>query len=148
MTKFRFGGDENFGRWKFQPTKIIAGKVFTDKVNSIEPESIEFTKEEEKDNKLAVLDLELNVNRKKKKIEFNVHYKETNTNITIKKKSNHKESIQKEIIKGYADRARALCDPGYMEGEINNVINMFEANGFSREEIKYAMKEKEIQGWF
>ena len=44
-----------------------------DHLNSIEPEHITFTKEEEKDNKLASLDLELNVNRKKKKIEFNVY---------------------------------------------------------------------------
>ena len=41
-------------------------------LNDQEPE-IKFTKEEEEDNKIAVLDLELNVNRKKKKIEFGVH---------------------------------------------------------------------------
>ena len=46
-----------------------------DHLNSIEPDSIKFTKEEEEDNKLPVLDLELNVNRKTKKVEFNVHYK-------------------------------------------------------------------------
>ena len=68
----------------------------------------------EEDNKLAVLDLELNVNRKRKKIEFNVHYKKTNTNITIEKQSNHRESTKKGIIKGYVDRAKALCDPQYL----------------------------------
>ena len=39
-----------------------------DHLNSIEPEHITFTKEEEKDNKLASSDLGLNINRKKKKI--------------------------------------------------------------------------------
>ena len=60
---------------------------------------IRFTKEEEIDNKLPSLDLEMNVNRKKKKVEFNVYYKKTNTNITIKKRSNHKESVKKAVIK-------------------------------------------------
>ena len=44
-------------------------------LNNIEPEHIKFTKEEEDNGELAVLDLELNVDRKQKKIQFNVHYK-------------------------------------------------------------------------
>ena len=55
-------------------------------INSIEPDVIKFTKEEEENGKIAVLDLELNINRRQKKIEFNVYYKKTNTNITIKKR--------------------------------------------------------------
>ena len=42
-------------------------------LNSIDPEHIHFTMEEEENNKLPSLDLELNVNRKRKKVEFNVH---------------------------------------------------------------------------
>ena len=67
--------------------------------------------EEEKNNKLAVMDLGLNVNRKKKRIEFNVHYKKTNTNIMIKKKSNHTDKTKRGVIKGYVERAKAYCDP-------------------------------------
>ena len=113
-----------------------------DHLNSIEPEHITFTKEEEKDNKLASLDLELNVNRKKKKIEFNVHYKATNTNITIKKKSNHTDRTKRGIIKGYSDRARALCDPEYLEEELNNIKEVFKENGYTEHEIEDAMKER------
>ena len=113
-----------------------------DHLNSIEPEHIIFTKEEEKDNKLASLDLGLNINRKKKKIEFNVHYKETNTNITIKKKSNHTDSTKRGIIKGYSDRARALCDPEYLEDELNNIKEVFKENGYTEDEIEDAMKER------
>ena len=98
-------------------------------LNSIEPGVIRFTKEEEVDNKLPSLDLEMNVNRKKKKVEFNVYYKKTNTNITIKKRSNHKESVKKAVIKGAADRARALCDPEYLQSELNNIIEVFKDNG-------------------
>ena len=69
-------------------------------LNNIEPEVIRFTKEEEENGKLPSLDLGLIVNREEKKINFNVHYKKTNTNITIKKQSNHRESIKKGVIKG------------------------------------------------
>ena len=113
-----------------------------DHLNNIEPNVIKFTKEEEENNKLAVLDLELNVNRKTKKIEFKVHYKKTNTNITIKKKSNHKENIKTAVIKGYGDRARALCDKQYLKEELKNVEQVFVENGYTKKEVRKAMKEK------
>jgi hypothetical protein len=87
--------------------------------------------------------MELNVNRKKKKIEFNVHYKKTNTNITIKKRSNHRESIKRGVIKGYSDRARMICDEQYLEEELRNVEEIFIENGYTRKEVREAMKEKE-----
>ena len=111
-------------------------------LNSIEPDSIRFTKEEEKDGRLAVLDLELIVNRKEKKIEFDVHYKATNTNITIKKRSNHRESTKRGVIKGYADRARALCDSKYLEEELKNIRDVFKDNGYPEEEVTSAMAER------
>ena len=111
-------------------------------LNSIEPGIIVFTKEEEENNQLAVLDLELNVNRKTKKIEFNVHYKKTNTNITIKKKSNHKESIKRGVIRGFGDRARALCDQRYLKEELKNVEEIFIENGYERREVRKALRKK------
>ena len=87
--------------------------------------------------------MELIVNRKKKQIEFNVHYKKTNTNITIKKKSNHRESTKRGVIKGYADRVRAYCDYAYLKSEMENIMDVFEDNGYSRKEIKDAMKGKQ-----
>ena len=98
--------------------------------------------EKEEYNKLASLDLGMNVNRKTKKVEFNVHYKKTNTNITLKKRSNHRESTKRGVIKGYADRARAYCDPPYLEEELNNIVDIFEDNGYNRREIKEAMQER------
>ena len=94
---------------------------------------------------MAVLDLELNINRRQKRIEFNVHYKKTNTNITIKKKSNHRESIKKGVIKGYADRARALCDEAYVDAEMRNIQEVFEDNGYGKEEILNAMTETHLE---
>ena len=52
--------------------------------------------EKEEENKLAALDLQMNVNRKRKKVEFNVHYKKTNTNIT-KTPKQHKERSDQRI---------------------------------------------------
>ena len=84
----------------------------------------------------------MNVNRKRKKIEFNVHYKATNTNITIKQKSNHTDRVKRGIIKGYSDRARALCDPEYQEEELCNIKEVFKENGYTENEIENAMKER------
>jgi hypothetical protein len=124
--------------------KEKAGQIL-DHLNSIEPDIIKFTKEEEENNQLAVLDLEHNVNRKTKKIEFNVHYKKTNTNITIKKKSNHKESTKQGIIKGYGDRARALCDPQYLQAELTNIEEVFVENGFTKKEVQRALQPREAR---
>ena len=47
---------------KDKATKIL------DHINGIEPDWIKFTKEEEENDKLSVLDLELNVNREKERV--------------------------------------------------------------------------------
>ena len=105
-------------------------------LNGIEPGIIVFTKEEEKDGKLSALDLGMNVNRIQKKVEFNVHYKKTNTNITIKKRSNHRESTKRGVIKGYADRARSLCDEAYLEAELKNIQDIIGKNALGRKKHK------------
>ena len=130
--------DDSVLKCKTDRTDVILAHL-----NSIEPEHITFNKEEEVEGKLTVLDLKLSINRKTKKIEFSVHYKKTHTNVTIKKKSNHKESIKKAIIKGFADTARALCDEQHLESEMNNIAEVFRENGYEEKEIKEAMKEKE-----
>ena len=111
-------------------------------LNSIEPDVIKFTLEEEKDNKIGILDLELIVNRKNKKIEFNVHYKPTATNITIKKRSNHPESTKQGIIKSFTDRANALCDPIYLPDEIKNIKEIFVENGYTEEEVNTTIRKR------
>ena len=123
-------------------------KEILDHLNSIEPDHIKFTMEEEEDNRLPVLDLALMVNRKTKKIEFTVHYKKTHTNITIKKNSNHRDSTKSGVIKGYVERARALCDKQYLEKELENIRQVFEENGYSKKEVREAMhatKKKTVE---
>jgi hypothetical protein len=114
-----------------------------DHLNSIDKWIIEFTKEEQENDVIPVLDLKQKVNRRTKQIECMVHYKKTHTNINVNGRSNHPSSMKKGIVKGFADRARALCDPGCVEGELKNVQDVFVANGHDRETVKRYMKSKE-----
>ena len=79
---------------------------------------------------LPVLDLKQTVDRKTKRIMCSVHYKKTHTNINVKKRSNHPESMKRAIIKGFADRARALCDEKHLAEELHNIEDVFVANGY------------------
>ena len=71
-------------------------QVIVDHINNTEPKHIKFIMGEEENNKLAVLDLELNISRKRKKMEFSVQYKKRNNSFAIKKQFNDRESIKKE----------------------------------------------------
>ena len=61
----------------------------------------------------------------------------------MKKQSNHQEATKKGVIKGYADRARTLCDPQYLQDEMQNIEEVFMDNGYSRKEVRRAMKVRE-----
>ena len=50
-------------------------------LNAIEENVVVFTKEEQEEESLPVLDLKQNVNRETGEIECTVHYKKTHTNI-------------------------------------------------------------------
>ena len=56
---------------------------------------------------------------------------------------NHQENTKKGVIKGYGDRARALCDPQYLQSELQNIEDVFVENGYSRKEVQNAMKERQ-----
>ena len=94
---------------------------------------IEFTKEDQECVTLPVLDLKQKINRKTKKRESSVQYKKTHTNINVKERSNHPESMKTAIIKRFADRARALCDNDYLGKELCSIEDVFVANGYPRE---------------
>ena len=58
----------------------------------------------------------------------------------IKKRSNHRERIKRGVIKGYSDRARMICEEQYLEEELRNVEEIFLENGYTRKEVRKAMK--------
>ena len=86
------------------------------------------------------MDLKQRVDRKTKQVEYMVHYKKTHTNINVKEKSNHPPYMKKGIIKGFADRARALCDDPDLGDKLKNIENVFAANGYEREKVRKYME--------
>ena len=112
-------------------------------INKIEEGTIEFTYEKEENGTLPVLDMEQVINKKDEKLDFKVHYKKTHTNINIKKKSNHPEYVKAAVIKGFAERARRICSEEYLNDELENIKNVFVANGYTRDEVSRYMEVKE-----
>ena len=128
-------------------TKCKEGEAqeILDHLNIIEPGVIVFTKEDQEGDVLPVLDLKQTVDRKTKKIECSVYYKKTHTNINVKERSNHPESMKRAIVKGFTDRARALCDEKHLAEELNNIEDVFVANGYPRETVRRFMEQRHQQ---
>ena len=106
-----------------------------------------FTKEDQEDDVLPVLDLKQKVNRETKQVECTVRYKKTHANINIKEKSTHPPCVKRSVIKGFANRAWALCDDKHVDCELKNVEDVFVANGFDRKKVQENMKGRlGIQG--
>ena len=113
---------------------------------TIEPGVIVRTKEDQEGDVLPVLDIKLLiVDRKTKRIMYSVHYKKTPSNIKVKKRSNHSESVKQAITKGSADRARALCDEKHLAEELHNIEDVFVANGHPRETMRSFMEQRPQQ---
>ena len=53
--------------------------------------------------------------------------------------------MKNAIIKGFAYRARALCDPENLETELNNIEEVFIANGYKLEEITKSTRKKSLR---
>ena len=130
--------DDSETKCKKEDTETIINYL-----NSIDSDNIKFTKEEPVEDTIAVLDLKQIINRHTKRLEFTVNYKSTHTNINVKERSNHPESMKQAIIKGFTERAKALCDDEYLEEELKNIEDVFVANDFKRETvIQYMNSEK------
>ena len=76
---------------------------------------------------------------------YSVHYKKTHTNINVKKRSNHPESMKRAIIKGFADRARALCDEKHLTEELHNIEDVFVVNRYPRVTVRRFMEQRPQQ---
>ena len=128
-------------------TKCKEGEAqdILDHLNTIEPGVIVSTKEDQEGDVLPVLDLKQTVDRKTKKIMYSVHYKKTHTNINVKKRSNHPESIKRAFIKGFADRAKALCDEKHLAEELHNIEDVFVANRYPRETVRRFIEQRPQQ---
>ena len=135
--------------WYVDDSEVICKAKNTGKIleylNNVKPGILVFTKEEQEDETLSVLDLKQIVDRKTKRLKFSIHYKTTHTNINVHARSNHPEYMKKAIVKGFAERAKQLCDEDSVEEEIRNIENVFVANGYERSKIKEYIKPRKLQ---
>ena len=53
--------------------------------------------------------------------------------------------MKRAIIKGFADRARALCDKKHLAEELHNIEDVFVANGYPRETVRRFMEQRPQQ---
>ena len=121
-------------------------RYYITSIMTIEPGAIVFTKEDQEDDVLPVLDSKLLiVDRKTKRIMYFVHYKKTPTNMKVKKRSNHPKSMKNAIIKDSADRARTLCDEKHLAEELHNFEYVFVANGYPGETVRRFMEQRPQQ---
>ena len=67
------------------------------------------------------------------------------TDINVKERSNHPESMKRAILKGFADRARALCDEKHLAEELHNIEDVFVANGYPRETVRRFLEQRPQQ---
>ena len=77
-----------------------------------------------------------NVNKETGEVERTVHHKKTHTNINVNETSNHPHFMKKGIIRGFAERARALCNGKYLSDKLQNIEDVFAVNGYERNEVK------------
>lgn len=62
----------------------------------------------------------------------------------MKQRSNHPDSLKRAIIKGFADRARALCDEKHLAEKLHNIEDVCVANGHPRVMLR-RFREQRLQ---
>ena len=92
---------------------------------------------------MPVLDLKQKVDKKTGKKTGRVHgsLKEDTYQHQHQRKIKSSPLCEKGIIKGFADRAGALCDDKHVADEPKNVEDVFVANGFERKIVQRYMEE-------
>ena len=86
-------------------------------------DSIKFTLETERDNRLPFLDVL--ILREDSGYRFTVYRKPTNKDNYIHFYSAHSERTKSGIVIGFLLRAHRICSPGYLQTEIDHILNSF-----------------------
>ena len=93
------------------------------------------------ENNGCVSFLDLNIQRKPDRIELGVYRKETNTDITIHKNSNHPQEHRNAAYRFYINRLSTLpITQTEKDKEWNVILNRAHNNGFSTEDINKLKK--------
>ena len=126
--------DDTFVIWNHGEKEL---EVFFKHLNSGN-KNIQFTMEKERDGQLPFLDIL--VTREGEKLGHTVYRKPTHTDRYLNKDSNHHPCQKRGIIKTLTERARVICQPEHLGEEIKHLEEAFLKNGYSRKEIRRAIK--------
>ncbi|KAM6473987.1 uncharacterized protein PHA67_006582 [Liasis olivaceus] len=97
--------------------------------------------EKEMDGKLPFLDT-LVIRKPDLKLGHKVYRKPTHTDWYLHKNSNHHPRQKRGIIKTLMDRANWICETQFLNSELNHLNWVLQVNGYSKNEIKRAIKPR------
>ena len=111
-----------------------------DFTNSILP-SIKFTTEIEVDFKLAFLDVLVIRDPISNTFKFSVYRKSTNSECYIHFYSGHSKQIKSNVIMNFALRALRICEPEYIDSEIQHISATFRSLRYPQHFIEQAISK-------
>ena len=113
---------------------------FLNILNSIDPK-IQYTMEVETEDKtLNFLDIKVK-NSRRGSYEYSVYRKAAITNIQVKSNSCHYEGTLNGIFKGFIHRAKSICSPGNLKGELEFLTQVFVQNGYEKSHLDHLIAE-------
>ena len=122
--------DDTFVIWQHGPEEL---QRFHEHINQQHP-NITFTIEQEKEGKLAFLDVQ--VTRSLEGLTTSVYRKPTHTDRYIPFHSHHHQRTITGVLRCMRDRAHRICDPTCKKPELQHLQHVFQANGFPKELVR------------
>ncbi|KAJ4432356.1 hypothetical protein ANN_20975 [Periplaneta americana] len=113
---------------------------FLTQLNSFHTQ-VQFTMETEKDGRLPFLDVMVQ-RRTDGTLGHDVYRKPTHTDRYLHKTSKHHPGLKRAMMKTLINRARRVAEPRHIQRELSHVSTALMANGYSRPEIKRAMRPR------
>ena len=113
-------------------------REFLEFVNSILP-SIKFTVEYEIDGKIPFLDVLVTHDKYENSFSFSVYRKQTNKEGYIHYFSDHSVSIKRNVLSNMFFRAFRICDPKYLDSELDHIRNSFSRLGYPHHFIEQSL---------
>ena len=102
---------------------------FLTTINNLLP-TIKFTVESEEDGKLPFLDVLVIHNKDTRSLSFKVYRKPTNSENYIHYYSHHSPNTKANIVTNMFSRALKICDPPYLDQEIDHILLTFKNLGY------------------
>ena len=116
--------DDTFVIWPHGQDEL---QRFHDHINQQHP-NIQFTIEEEKEGKLAFLDVQ--ITRSTDGLSTSVYHKPTHTDTYILFHSHHHQRTTTGVLRCMRDRALQICSNTEKKPELRRLNEVFQANGF------------------